>query len=55
LAEKNCPEEAKLWYPEPPAVQSFSTPHYTEKPGGLPYRQTPAQTCLGDADQQVSK
>jgi hypothetical protein len=28
-------------------IQSFSTPHYTEKPGRLPCHQTPAPNLLG--------
>jgi hypothetical protein len=38
------------------SIQSFSTPHYTEKTGGLPCCQTLAPSLLGrhSADQQVS-
>jgi hypothetical protein len=36
LAEKKKhQEEAKLLYPDFHPAQSFSMPHYTEKPGGL--------------------
>jgi hypothetical protein len=35
LEEKNHQEEAKLDILNPQHTQSFSTPHYTEKPGGL--------------------
>jgi hypothetical protein len=54
--EKNHQEEAKLsdtLNPQP--IQSFSMPHYTDKTGVLPYFWTLAQTCLGDANQKVSK
>jgi hypothetical protein len=36
----------------PKPMQSFSTPHYTEKTGGLLPHQMLAKTCLGEADKQ---
>jgi hypothetical protein len=48
MAEKNHKEEAKLYDTlNSQPVQSFSTPHYTEKTGGLPHHQTPAPNLLG--------
>jgi hypothetical protein len=29
-------------------IKNFSTPHYTEKTGGLPHHQMPAPNLLGD-------
>jgi hypothetical protein len=42
---QNQKEETKLETLNPQVVKSFSTPHYTEKRGGL-------QTSLGDTDKQ---
>jgi hypothetical protein len=36
LAEIKQQGESKLRHPEPLAIETFSTPHYTEKTGGIP-------------------
>jgi hypothetical protein len=55
LLEKNKKKKQNSDIQNPQSVQSFSTPRYTEKTGGLPHCQTLAPNRLGDPDQQVSK
>jgi hypothetical protein len=47
LAEIKQQGESKLRHPEPPAHKSVSTPHYTEKTGGLLSCQMLAPNLLG--------
>jgi hypothetical protein len=56
LAEKNHQEEAKLWYPEPPShTKLLHTMLHWKKQEGSHDARCWLQTCLRDADQQVSK
>jgi hypothetical protein len=47
LAEKNTKKKQTCNTLNLQPTQSFSTPRYTEKPGGLPHYQTPAPNLLG--------
>jgi hypothetical protein len=57
LVEIKHQAESKLWHPEPLTLKSFSTPHYTEKAGGLPLQPSisskPAWKTFGRANRWV--
>jgi hypothetical protein len=46
MAEKKHQEESKLHTLNPQPIQSFSTPHYSEKTERLPCHQMPAPNML---------
>jgi hypothetical protein len=45
--KKNTKKKQSSDTPNPQPTQSFSMPHYTEKPGGLLHHQTPLPNMLG--------
>jgi hypothetical protein len=47
LAEKNTKKKKNPDIPNPQSIQRLSTPHHTEKPGGLLHCQMPASNLLG--------